>query len=52
MTGPIAEHPHARAPQEDPEQHVGPVIKDPWDDDDQPDWPNEKIDIATGVVSS
>lgn len=24
----------------DHEKFMGEVIKDPWDDDDQPDWPN------------
>lgn len=52
MTQPQIEHPHLHDPNEDPEQHVGPVIKDPWEDDEQKDWPNEKVDIATGTVSS
>ena len=25
------------------EQHAGPVIADPWDDDKQTDWPNKAI---------
>lgn len=25
--------------EEDPEQHLGDVTKDPWDDVDQTDWP-------------
>jgi hypothetical protein len=29
------------------EQHAGPVIPDPWDDDDQPDWPNKSIEDVT-----
>lgn len=36
-------NPHAADPNEDPEQHLGQVIQDPWDDDEQDDW-------ATGPV--
>lgn len=32
--------PEPHAVEEDPENHLGPIIKDPWDDPDQTDWPN------------
>jgi len=34
----MPEDPHAAAPEEDPEQHLGEVINDPWDDEEQTDW--------------
>lgn len=34
----MAEDPHAAAPEEDPLDHLGPEIPDPWDDDAQTDW--------------
>lgn len=31
---------------EDPEEHMGKVIKDPWTDQKQNDWPNaDKIEL-------
>jgi hypothetical protein len=42
--------PHANAPEENPEDHLGPVIPDPWDDDKQTDWPTETVDLDTGEV--
>lgn len=27
---------------EDPEEHIGPEIPDPWDDPEQADWPQEE----------
>jgi hypothetical protein len=30
--------PHEAAPDENPEQHIGPEIADPWLDADQSDW--------------
>lgn len=27
---------------EDPEEHLGEEIPDPWSDDNQPDWPNNE----------
>lgn len=45
----LDQHPAHRVT-EDPEQHIGPVIKDPWDDDEQTDWPNETVDIGSGRV--
>lgn len=36
-----------------PEEHVGPVILDPWDDPDQTDWPNntlEEVKRGGGVL--
>lgn len=47
----MPEDPHARAPEEDPEQNIGEVIQDPWEDPDQAEWPNEYVDIANGRVS-
>lgn len=35
--------PHAVA--EDPEQCMGPAIPDPWEDDDQTDWPTEEVTV-------
>ena len=29
---------HDDAPDEDPEQHIGAPMADPWDDDGQTDW--------------
>lgn len=44
--------PHASAPQEDPEKHIGEEIPDPWIDPEQTDWPNEYVDISNGQVSA
>lgn len=33
--------PHATAPDEDPMEHLGDVIPDPWDDEAQTDWRND-----------
>ena len=52
MTDEQPNDPHARAPNEDPEHNVGWVIFDPWEDPDQPDWPNEYVDPVTGQVSN
>lgn len=30
---------------EDPEQHLGDVIVDPWDDDAQTDWPSNSPEV-------
>lgn len=35
---------------EDPEQHMGDPIADPWDDESQTDWPNGSVDYP-GVSS-
>jgi hypothetical protein len=43
----MAEDPHAAAPEEDPEQHLGPVIPDPWADDEQTDWPTETVQVRS-----
>jgi len=32
--------PHAAAPDENPLEHLGDEIADPWDDPDQSDWGN------------
>lgn len=38
-------HPaHAQDPQEDPTDHIGEPIRDPWDDPDQPDWQTGRIE--------
>jgi hypothetical protein len=34
---------HADDPDEDPEEHIGPVIADPWDDPEQRDWATETL---------
>lgn len=31
---------HAADPTENPMDHIGPEIPDPWDDASQTDWPN------------
>lgn len=36
---PITNNPHKFG--EDPEDHIGAEISDPWVDDAQTDWPNE-----------
>jgi len=41
--------PHAAAPDEDPEQHIGEEMPDPWDDPDQTDWPNESVELDEEV---
>lgn len=48
----MPEDPHAGAPEEDPEHHIGEWTRDPWDDPQQTDWPTEHVDIANGRVSS
>ena len=37
--------PHANNPHEDPEEHLGAVIPDPWDDDEQTDWATRTVDL-------
>lgn len=37
--------PHADAPDEDPGEHIGEKIPDPWDDPAQTDWPNETVGV-------
>jgi hypothetical protein len=36
--------PHANAPHENPEDHIGEEIPDPWDDPKQKDWATETVD--------
>lgn len=45
----MPEDPHAAAPEEDPEQHLGPVIPDPWEDDEQQDWTTQTLVITEEV---
>lgn len=35
--------PHAAAPDEDPLDHIGEVITDPWDDPGQTDWADDPV---------
>lgn len=42
----MAEEPHVNAPGEDPEDCVGRVIRDPWDDETQTDWENHTTESA------
>lgn len=35
---------------EDPEEHLGKEIPDPWDDETQKDWPTGRIDIPEEEV--
>jgi hypothetical protein len=37
---------HEADPDEDPEDHLGPVIPDPWEDDRQTDWATTTLDLA------
>jgi hypothetical protein len=41
----MVENPHAAAPDEDPTEHIGPEIPDPWDDPDQADWASTARDL-------
>lgn len=36
---------HAAAPDEDPKEHVGGEIPDPWDDPDQDDWRTTRVNM-------
>ena len=36
---------------EDPEEHMGAVIEDPWDTD-EPDWPAETVEVPTEEVTA
>lgn len=38
---------HAAAPDEDPLDHLGPVIPDPWEDGAQTDWHTPSIGVVT-----
>jgi hypothetical protein len=38
--------PHADAPEENPEEHIGDEIPDPWEDDSATDWPNDSRNLA------
>lgn len=40
---PVEQNP-AHPVDEDPEQHLGDEINDPWDDETQTDWPNGSVD--------
>lgn len=33
---------------EDPEDHIGRELPDPWDDSEQTDWPNGSVDVPGG----
>lgn len=39
--------PHAEAPEENPEDHIGEELPDPWDSDraEDADWPNGVIEV-------
>lgn len=41
----LPEDPHAAAPEENPEDHIGNEIADPWTDEGQQDWPNEEVEV-------
>lgn len=41
--------PH-QIPGENPEQHIGPEIPDPWDDPEQTDWPI--MEVSTDGMDS
>ncbi len=42
--------PHSEAPGEDPEQHIGEVIADPWEDPEQKDWADHTVNIDPPVM--
>lgn len=37
--------PHENAPDEDPEDHIGEAIPDPWSDPEQTDWATETVSL-------
>lgn len=37
--------PHQADPDEDPEQHLGAVLRDPWNDATQTDWADHTVDL-------
>lgn len=37
--------PHRADPHEDPEQHIGAPMADPWDDEAQTDWETHTVDV-------
>jgi hypothetical protein len=37
---------HEADPDEDPAEHIGEVIPDPWDDPDQDDWASGRLDLG------
>lgn len=37
---------HAMDPNEDPRDHIGRIIPDPWDDPEQTDWRTERLDLG------
>lgn len=37
--------PHAEDPEEDPEQHLGAVLRDPWNDPEQKDWADHTVNV-------
>jgi hypothetical protein len=37
---------------EDPEQHIGEPMRDPWEDPEQTDWPMAKKEDDDGVDGS
>lgn len=43
---------HAADPHEDPEDHVGKEIPDPWEDSSQMDWPNEVVELDGGQTAT
>ena len=44
-TSPGWPDPHAADPHEDPEQHLGEVLPDPWDDPGQKDWETHSVSL-------
>lgn len=45
----MAQDPHENDPEEDPLEHVGPVIADPWEDDSQTDWKTQTVRTDVGA---
>jgi hypothetical protein len=41
----VPNDPHAAAPDEDPLEHLGEEIPDPWDDDAQTDWVTQTVEV-------
>jgi hypothetical protein len=36
---------HSAAPDEDPMDHLGDELPDPWSDEAQDDWANEEVEV-------
>jgi hypothetical protein len=46
----MAEGTNAHPVDEDPEDHLGEEIPDPWADNEQVDWPNGEVEMPEGTI--